>query len=172
MERATPRRTALGGLPRKVAAGGGAGARCASDVRRQRAKPTGGKRRAFRRTRARPRPAVGPADPLRQHFARRACGESRIDGVRDFGRSFPLIANGSRRSRRITPNGTRRLLPVFLGSLANRWTGLGKILRGHDRPKRDFGVEGEKPRLSDRRNLRCVLHVENDGARPIAAVVR
>ena len=46
------------------------------------------------------------------------------------------------------------LLPVFLGSFANRWTGLGKILRAHDRPQGDLCVESEKPRLGDRRNLR------------------
>jgi hypothetical protein len=34
-----------------------------------------------------------------------------------------------------------------------------------------LNVEGEKPVLSDRGNLRCIPHVEHDGARPLAAVV-
>ena len=47
-----------------------------------------------------------------------------------------------------------------------------QVLRVHDRPQRDFCVEREKPGLSDRGNLRCVLHVEHDGAGPLAVIVR
>jgi len=63
-------------------------------------------------------------------------------------------------------------LPYFLVALPIDGPALEKILRVHDRPQRDLCVEGEKPRLSDRWNLRCVFHVENDRARSLAAVVR
>ena len=63
--------------------------------------------------------------------------------------------------------GRRYLLSVLLSGFGNRWTGRRKVLRIHDRPERDLGVERKKPRLGDPRNLRCVFQVEHHRAGPI-----
>jgi hypothetical protein len=62
--------------------------------------------------------------------------------------------SASRRQPRYLNQGRQYLLSVLLTGLGNRWHGRGKVLRVHDRPQRNLCVECEKPRLSNRRNLR------------------
>src|SRR5437867_10987773 len=60
---------------------------------------------------------------------------------------------------------------VFLDCFFNAGSGLGQILRIHDRPKTELGVEREKPWFRDGRDLRGVLHVEDDRATALAVIV-